>query len=165
MKTPILLNEKSKTFFPDRKYVMLICCCLCMLFANTSTFAQITAGFELDGNATAVPPNPPDDWNLIYNGTSSAQVTTGIVTDLPSNADSYFKQGTADIDDVSQWHWSISSVPDKDDILHGGAALYGGTEIYFFGDRFAQNGDAQIGFWFFKDKVSPLPDGTFSGHH
>src|SRR5688500_726434 len=43
--------------------------------------AQITTGFELDGNAFSVAPNPPDDWDLIYSGTSSAQVTTGVLTD------------------------------------------------------------------------------------
>src|SRR5260221_6669841 len=46
--------------------------------------------FELDGNAIAVTPNPPDDWDLIYNNTSTAQVTTGIIVDAPSNNDNAF---------------------------------------------------------------------------
>ena len=97
----------------------------------TRSFAQITSGFELDGNAQAVLPNPPDDWDLIYNGTSSAQVTTGVVNDVSSSADNRFKMGSKDQGDINTWHWDIASVPNKDDILHAGAALYGGSKIYF----------------------------------
>src|SRR4051812_23290515 len=43
--------------------------------------AQIKNGFELDGNATSVGQNSTDDWDLIYNGTSSAQVTSGVISD------------------------------------------------------------------------------------
>ncbi|HEY6191338.1 MAG TPA: FlgD immunoglobulin-like domain containing protein, partial [Bacteroidota bacterium] len=124
----------------------------------------ITQGFELDGDATAVAPNPPDDWNLIYNGTAHPTETTGIVVDFPSKADDHFVIGTKDIVDVTQWHYSIQSTPDKDDILNAGAAEYG-TQLYFFGDRYAVNGNAQIGFWFFQDTVHILPNGTFAGHH
>jgi len=150
-------THKSTTFTTLFAFLLL-------LFIQPLT-AQITAGFELDGNANAVLPNPPDDWDLIYNHTSSASVTTGILSDAPSSADNAFVIGSKDIDDVSTWHWQIFSTPDKDDILNGGAALYNGTDLYFFADRYAQNGDAQIGFWFFKNQVAPLPNGTFSGTH
>jgi hypothetical protein len=145
--------------------LMFVFLLLTMALMPIRSFSQITTGFELDGNATAVLPNPPDDWDLIYNGTSSAQVTTGIDNDLPSSADNRFTIGSKDKGDINTWHWDIASVPDKDDILHAGAALYGGTQIYFFGDRFAVNGDAQIGFWLFKNAVSTNPDGSFSGTH
>src|SRR4051812_27946651 len=124
MKTLTFLKY-SKEYVHLTKCITLIVCCILFIGTANPASAQITAGFELDGNATAVLPNPPDDWDLIYNHTSSAAVTTGVVTDLPSNADNYFVQGSQDIDDVSQWHWSVNSTPDKDDILNAGAALYG----------------------------------------
>ncbi len=129
------------------------------------TYAQITNGFELDGNANAVLPNPPDDWSLINSNTSNAQVTTGIISDLASNNDNRFTVGSKDQGAISTWHWDLASVPDKNDILHAGAALYGGTKIYFFGDRFDVSGDAQIGFWLFKNPVLPNANGSFNGSH
>src|SRR5258706_437082 len=125
----------------------------------------ITSGFELDGDANAVAPNPPDDWDLIYNGTAHPTSTTGIVQDFPSKSDDYFVIGTKDIVDVTQWHYNIQSTPDKDDILNAGAAEYG-SQLFFFGDRYSINGNAQIGFWFFQDTVHLLPGGnTFAGQH
>src|SRR5689334_17596415 len=141
--------------------IFVLCTLLCM---TRLASAQVTAGFELDGNANAVGQNPPDDWDLIFNNTSSAEHTTGIITDLPSHNDNAFYMGSKDVNDVTTWHWQLFTTPDKDDILHGGAALYG-NNIYFFGDRYAVNGDAEIGFWLFKNHVAPLPDGSFSGTH
>jgi hypothetical protein len=125
----------------------------------------ITSGFELEGDAVAEGANPPDDWDLFISGTGGSTLTTGIVDDFPSNADDYFKIGTKDLTDVTSWRYGIQSVPDKDDILHGGAAQYGGL-LYFFGDRYDVSGDAQIGFWFLKDTVDiVVPGSTFTGQH
>ncbi|TMQ68392.1 MAG: T9SS type A sorting domain-containing protein [Candidatus Eisenbacteria bacterium] len=125
----------------------------------------IASGFELDGDAFAVAPNPPDDWSLVFSGTSSATFTTGVVNDFPSKKDDYFVIGTKDLDDATSWRYNIQSTPDKDDILHGGAAQYG-SRLYFFGDRFDVSGDAQIGFWFLKDTVNVVvPGSTFTGKH
>ena len=122
-----------------------------LILVSNSSIAQITAGFELDGDVIATGANPPDDWDLIYNGTSSAQVTTGIVVDT----DSTFQGGGSKDDlDVPNWGWDTSSVPDKDDILHGGVALYNNCQLYFFADRYATNGSSNIGFWLFKNNIS-----------
>jgi PKD-like domain/FlgD Ig-like domain len=126
----------------------------------------VTSGFELDGDAFATSPNPPgDDWNLVFDGSSAAILTTGIVSDFPSKKDDYFQIGTKDQDDVTSWRYNVQSTPDKDDILHGGAAQYNNM-LYFFGDRFDVSGDAQIGFWFLKDTVNVVvPGSTFTGKH
>src|SRR5207249_1100170 len=42
---------------------------------------------------------------------------------------------------------------------------YPNNILYFGADRLANNGDAQLGFWFFRNAVSPNADGTFSGSH
>ena len=106
---------------------------LTLLLCHERALTQISSGFELDGNATSIAPNPPDDWDLIFSNTSNAQVTTGILTDPPPPAgvDNFFKIGSTDLDNVSSWRWDLGSVPDKNDVLHAGAALYGGNKIYF----------------------------------
>src|SRR5262249_16380850 len=124
----------------------------------------ITSGFELDGNAVSNAPNPPDDWDLVAALSSSATSTTGLLTDLNSKADDYFKIGTKDLDSIKSWHWNKQTTPDKDDLLNGGAAQYG-NRLYFFADRFAVNGDAQIGFWFLQNGVDTATGGTFLGEH
>jgi uncharacterized repeat protein (TIGR01451 family) len=166
--SPFFLNGHRNTPYPFtnkfyKRLTKLFLSVLIISCANLSS-AQITAGFELDGNAIAVAPNPADDWNLIYMGNTHS-VNTGIVVDFPKGNDNAFKQGSKDLDDISAWRWDYFSAPAKDDILHAGAALYNNDKIYFFGDRYATNGDAQIGFWLFKNAVGPNPDGTFYGPH
>jgi hypothetical protein len=164
-----LYSQQSENPFIQKRtrlaFIYILSFFISLLGRTNFIYAQIANGFELDGNATAVAPNPPDDWSMIYSSSSNAQVTTGIDVDMPSNADNAFVIGSKDINDVSTWHWQTFSVPDKDDILHAFAALYGNTKLYFGGDRYAVNGDAQIGFWFFQNAVGTLPNGTFSGTH
>lgn len=120
--------------------------------------------FELDGNATSSASLPGDDWDKIYNGTSGASASV-FQTDT---ANRRFTGGSKDTLDVSQWAWDSQSSPDKDDILHAYAGQYenGGDEITVFGlDRFANNGDANVGFWFFQNPIGVNANGTFSGSH
>jgi hypothetical protein len=129
--------------------------------------------FELDGNAihgTMVPPG--DDWdNVLLGGGGLSLVNTGLITDAPSDADDNFQGGgSKDLNDVSSWGWATNSVPNKDDLLHAFAAIYrmpsdNHIHIYFGADRYSNGGDAQIGFWFFVNKISKNQDGTFSGTH
>lgn len=145
---------------------------LLFVFATITPYknitAQITSGFELEGDATAVNPNPPDDWDLIYNNTSNAVVNSGILVDLPSfppNSDDVFTSGTKETDDISDWHWTYGNVPDKADLLHAGVALYDSCKLYFFADRYAVNGSSGIGFWLLQNPVSLNLNGTFNGVH
>jgi len=81
-----------------------------------------------------------------------------------ANTDSVFTQGGSKDDlDVSQWRWTTSSAPDKDDLLPVGAAAYlnGDLLIYLYGTLFAPNGDAAIGAWLFKKNIGTCDDGTF----
>ena len=170
--------------------------------------------FEMDGNAidqTQSPPLLPDDWDTLFGdypfgsaGGSGMDLVHVFVGDIntawgvgPGFADDIFTTGGAkDIQDVSEWRWTTGNVPDKDDISDAFAALYekyvdeGGPEpvrhlIFVFGlDRYASNGDAQLGFWLFQRplyKVTPTtgplagenifssresdPDGSYIAHH
>ena len=87
------------------------------------------------------------------------------VTDFHDGSDeagpldkSFFVGSNKDIDSLASWRWStIGSNQDKDDLTDTFGAAYtapGGDTIAYFGaDRFAQNGDAQVGFWFLQNPV------------
>ena len=76
---------------------------------------------------------------------------------------SMFTQGSADILDMPDEHWTDSSVPDADEILHAYAIKFGEAQqyLYFGADRYAVNGAKDMGFWFFKNTVIAGPNGTF----
>ena len=86
-----------------------------------------------------------------------------LITD-PAGITIYTTGGSKDINDVSSWRYTSGSVPDKDEITHAFAAAYsvdtgtGGTQphtwIYFGADRFANNGDSNIGFWFCQNAIT-----------
>ncbi|MBV2131604.1 hypothetical protein KRX52_02195 [Pseudomonas sp. MAP12] len=112
----------------------------------------------------------------------------------------YFQGGSKDIYDVDQWKYQGGSTPDKNDITDAYAAAYnvpadvcknalgnpvlcsdatavgapvhkqGDMIIYFGLERFANDGDAFAGFWFFQGEVGqtePNNQGTgdFTGNH
>ncbi len=123
--------------------------------------------FELDGNAQDEPA-PGDDWDtVLLEGGGSSTSTTGLLVD-PDEATIFTTGGSKDIHDVSEWLHKSGNVPPKDDLLHAFAASYslnGDPILYFGADRYAVNGDAQMGFWFFQNAIGLNADGTFSGVH
>ena len=137
-----------------------------------------TTVFELDGNVVDSPAGSPDDWATL-NGTGSGGANPGgsagsssaraFVHD-PDGATIFTTGGSKDNLDVTSWRHTAGSVPDKDEIEDAFAAAYfvnSGTEliIEFGADRLAQNGDANIGIWFFQQSVGPIAGGVFSGQH
>jgi hypothetical protein len=126
--------------------------------------------FELDGNAGQDAATGPEDWELLYdsgNNTGGSSVAfTGVAED--SGPGTIFAGGRKDIDDLNTWRWQDGSVPDKNDITNAVAAAYsinGDLVVYFAADRYSNTGDAYVGFWFFKDRVTLNPNGTFRGLH
>ena len=76
--------------------------------------------------------------------------------------------GSKDPNPISSWAWTQGSSPDKDTITNGYAASYrapNGHKILTFGaERFAVNGDSNIGVWFFQAPVGPTcPNGGTFG--
>src|SRR2546425_5961573 len=144
-----------------------------------------TSIFELDGDVTTGNQSPPlNDWNLL-NGDCSApgggsvgsagspNTRTCIGSENPPRI--FTQGGSKDPLDINQWHWKpADTVPDKDTITHGYAASYTATigasviadkVVMIGGDRFAVNGDTNIGAWFFQQNVTLNSNGTFSGVH
>ncbi|KFZ38827.1 hypothetical protein HR45_05325 [Shewanella mangrovi] len=144
----------------------LLWACALTVFGVQATVDKV----ELDGNV--VKQTTLDDWQNINLGTSMANVTTGVIDDLPP-ATIFWKGGSKDTQDVTEWWYKDGSVPDKDDLRNGYAAAYfidngAGSDdlVFYFGaERYANNGDAVMGFWFFQDKVGTGPNNRFTGQH
>ena len=122
--------------------------------------------FELDGDATDEAEGG-SDWDVVNAGGGGALARTGTVAD-PAPGSIFTGGGSKDGNDISSWKHRDGSVPDKDDITNAYAAAYnvdGDLVIYFGADRYANDGDAQLGFWFFQQNVTLSPSGTFNGTH
>ncbi|SDB41194.1 Ig-like domain (group 2) [Flavobacteriaceae bacterium MAR_2010_188] len=156
-------SETGTVSLPSFK--LLLCCCFCIgaFFMSTgNAYGQIT----IDGD--------PSDWCPVLNDNSiptvyARDVQDGSLSkDIPgvSNVDNQFTQGTSDVVLLENWRWSISNVSDKNDLGNVGVAITDECNLYFFADRFAANGDTDLGLWIFKNpEVSLNADGTFSGTH
>lgn len=135
--------------------------------------------FELEGDAEDGPATG-DDWENIADdrpggpgliAQNNSQVQTFITDGLDSTDTAFTGGGSKDVNNINQWQHVTSAVsPIKNEIGHAFAAAYtdpsnGHLLIYFGLDRSGEGGTAATGFWFFKNKISIGPNGTFSGVH
>lgn len=130
----------------------------------SQVFAVANGPLELDGNALS---NGGEDWETLFNGLGTENSFSGVGND-PVGVSIFTTGKSKDTNDVSEWKWTNGNVPDKNELLHAYAASYfdnGQLYLYFGTDRYSVDGDATIGFWFFKDNVQLNEDGTFSGSH
>ena len=132
---------------------------LAVAIAPAPAFAQVDDNkiFELDGNPTA---GTVLDWSSALGAFSGTDVP---VTEDP-NTSIFTTGGSKDEQDISNWRHKDGSVPPKDDMLNAAAkvmTLSGGPAIVFAADRYSNNGDAQIGFWFLQQQINLASDGTF----
>jgi hypothetical protein len=152
-----------------------------------------TTIFEIDGDSvtgsTYGSTNSINcDWNTL-NGAKTANSITpaatcsaggasfgayGFIVGAPGEPN-FSTGGSKDALDIPNWAFTTTSTPDKDTLTHGYAASYtgpaaqGGDNILVFGaERFAVNGDSNIGIWFLQQNVS-IPagaaKGSFTGAH
>ena len=183
MATDDLLTWNIGTLAGDASVSITVCADTSPLGVggDPNTDAVIPADlFQLDGNAEQA--DDPgglggDDWdNVLLGGGGSATSHTGVITEV--EFETIFTQGgSKDVRDVSQWKHTDGSVPDKDDLTNAYAASYlvdtdGDMDdeqvIYFGADRFANDGDAAMGFWFFQNQITTVDTttpGTFSDVH
>lgn len=124
--------------------------------------------FELEGNAIDDPAVAGDDWNTVLLGTGGGAIAnTGVLSD-PAPKSIFTQGGSKDPQDITEWRHKDGSVPDKDNITNAYAAAYNLNNdliVYFGADRYANDGDAQLGFWFFQQNVTLNTNGTFTGQH
>lgn len=124
--------------------------------------------FQIDGDVL-VGNGSGDDWEILFTFPGGVPSNQGTATDRsfvsdPAPKSIFTGGGSKDNNDLSQWRFKDGSVPDKDNVISAFAAAYtalGSQRLYFGGDRFANNGDAQIGVWFFQNVVNLGSNGTF----
>ncbi len=135
-------------------------------------------------------PDFRDDWQNVFNLPTNGTVGNPVfgsgeihIRDMPpaSPANATETQYNAGKDSLDVTAWTVKPVgtvtPDKDNIVNAFAKQYtvdldgAGPQgmhkvIYFGADRFANNGDAALGFWFFQHRVEPSGDGfTMASAH
>jgi uncharacterized repeat protein (TIGR01451 family) len=144
---------------------------------NACTSANSGCLFELDGNVFVdhAGAGTPDDWSRIFDpatyGASGAFATDFIGGDkeAPANDASFFTGSNKDIDQLNTWQWSATGNNQaKDELTDAYGAAYadpntnGDTIVYFGADRYATNGDSQVGFWFMQTPLCLNPDHSFT---
>jgi len=149
-----------------RLWIVLSIIGVVVILTMVTASAGHTGVFELEGDAVDDPAVAGDDWNTANPGSVAR---TGILTD-PGSKTIFTGGGSKDPIDISSWRWKDDSggLPDKDNITDAYASAYnvnGDLVIYYGADRFANDGDAQLGFWFFQQDVQTTLDGRFSGTH
>ncbi|HSP82372.1 MAG TPA: SprB repeat-containing protein, partial [Gillisia sp.] len=145
-----------------------------LIFTGPLIFGQIVEKNQfIDGNA--VQNGMYLDWENLYNGqVPDNSVFSGIIFDdlfdPLRTVDKTFTQGSKDHNDIPAWTNTNSGPNDKTDIQQAAAFLYDGV-IYFMGNLYAANGDANIGFWFLQYANPDTGDGVmvngtgFTGQH
>ena len=89
----------------------------------------------------------PGEWVNILKSNSSCILGRAFRRDANQSDDDQWV-GSKDEQLVGDWRWKNGSTNQKGDLSNAGVVRIG-RKIYFFGDRTAVVGDAQIGFWFF----------------
>ncbi|MGK2849572.1 MAG: DUF7507 domain-containing protein [Candidatus Limnocylindrales bacterium] len=152
-------------------WTALFLCSLALQYVQMAAPAPALAAhnegiFELDGNALDSG-SAGADWENGAEG-SLDQFFVGMGSEGPDNDDTYFTTGgSKDENNISSWKITTNSVPDKNELLNAYAAVYeqgGDTWVYFGADRFDNDGDAQIGFWFFQNNIG-TSGADFTGTH
>jgi uncharacterized repeat protein (TIGR01451 family) len=176
------MREFTRTVFRKGRLFWLFTAfaALAVLVSSPSAVAVHDLGiFELDRNATK---QVNDDWSPAPSG-----IFTGIIADVtPSNplgstGNQFQGGGSKDNNDITEWLWTPGEPLDKDDITDAYAVAkvnpttvgdnHAGDLIIYFGmDRFANNGSAQVGFWFLKSPIGLTTTASqggykFSGQH
>lgn len=143
-----------------------------------------TTIFQLDGNAAnsnlSCSYGSCDYWNQL-NGTGNNVSGGGLgagssaghslirsFVNGTSSTNAFTTGGSKDANVISQWAYSSTPTPNKDTLNAAYAAAYqvgGDFELIFGANRLSPNGDANIGIWFFQDKVGPDGNGKFTGSH
>lgn len=158
-----------------QKLVIGVLVCLAVVLVSVVRALPTPSQFELEGNATV---ESSADWaNTVVGGNTGGALATTFVVDGSGNKTIFTGGGSKDVNDISQWAWKdqLGGLPDKDNITNAYAAAYadaqGALTIYFGADRFATAGDAEMGFWFFHQRVQAIggkfvgPDGITTANH
>jgi len=159
-----------------------------VLFSNALAVHGAPFPFELDGNVKQ-DSTSLNDWQNVFGLTGVVPPATGtpivsagstFIHDVPTGSPAKESQYDAgkDVLDTNQWTRKdvTKVVPDKDNILDAFAKQFlvdvdnnpatpDHRVIYFGADRFANNGDATMSFWFFQKHLDLTGTNGFSPQH
>ena len=134
---------------------------------------ELDGNVDYDGN-----PNTGVDWSNLDSGTGYYQSSLIRDNDAMNTGNvgerydvNIWDKGSKDIQQISEWRWKNPNnhkATDKVDIVNATAAIFekdGDMIIYLQADRYANEGSSYLGAWLFKNKITPLNDGTFDGVH
>jgi hypothetical protein len=133
-----------------------------VLAGGTALATVPNADFELEGNTLDASTTPGDDWATLYTDTNDAGANFdgfAFINDKSGTGGDttyWTGGGSKDRNDIASWQFtSNDQSPDKNDIVNAFAAIYrdGNDSLFFGADRFAVNGDAQMGFWFLSNPI------------
>lgn len=152
-----------------------------------------TGTFELDGDPTDE--STLDDWDTAFGFGSPPYPATRLlatvgpgetfVVDSADPDSTTFVQSNKDVHEVNTWNYGPKGVsPPKDDITNAyakaasvpgfaandqaghPAVVHDHLVVYFGADRYADDGDSAMGFWFFRNDIGLNPQtNKFSGVH
>jgi len=105
----------------------------------------------------------PDDWAVLQ-ALSPQPATYAHIGDNFGNGviDDQFTEGAKDFFEATDLAWADGQTKAKNDIANAAAFLEDGN-LYFAGDKTSNNGDAQIGFWFYLGDTGPYVESTKNG--
>jgi hypothetical protein len=144
----VLSMTLDKNLKSNVNYILVLMVFMSSFFVSGQTIT-------LDGN--------PNDWPAVLSNPANI---AGRIIDPTDRTDDIWTGGSKDIQQISQWVWTTNGANDKNNISNVGFYL-DGSVLYFFADRYANNGDAAIGIWILQSPVSKLgaTGGSFSGVH
>ncbi len=143
---------------------------------------------ELDGNiddgTTPGGTEVPTDWGDLFSSGSPGGTPLALPTDATDSVfvhdesdpdlSTFIGGGSKDTNDIPNWQCtSATPSPDKNNLLHTYAVVFrptsgnklGSTLVYMALERFANDGDANVGFWLLQDKNVGCTSGNFTGAH
>ena len=107
----------------------------------------------------------PSDWDVLHNTSPTAPTYSHTPDPFGGGVlDDQFTQGSKDFFEASSLNWTEGQTKAKNDIANAAAFIEDGY-LKFAGDKTSNNGDSQIGFWFYLNNTSPQPDGSFAPEH
>ncbi len=130
------MGNCNSTFKWGLRFVALL---FAVLLHSVGTNAQT---ITIDGD--------PSDWNTV----TGLPTFVHVVDAWNVGTDNQFTQGSKDFMLGADQRWSLSPVSNKTDIANAAAVIIG-CNLYFAGDRLSTSGNANIGFWFYRNGTTP----------
>ena len=141
---------KTRSRFKIGSLLVLMIFGLAMLMPSNMNAQTIT----VDAN--------PADWAALQAMDPQPPTYTHVQDKFGSGViDDQFTEGSKDFFQATDLAWADGQTKAKNDIANA-AAFIEGTTLYFAGDKTSNNGNAQIGFWFFLGDTAPFVESTSS---